>query len=401
MLAAGDLLGGRYRIERLLGRGGMSNVYLASDVLTGHLWAVKELRSDCAAGEGIAARGALTELRLLKALRHPMLPALGDVLPREDGLLLVMDYIPGRDLAEVLAEEEPSREEILRWGIALCGVLEYLHTQSPPVVYRDLKPANVILREDGSLCLIDFGSAVLQGRAGTGERSLGTMGYAAPEQLSGGETDGRTDLYSLGRMLERALSGGEAAERSAGTARLPKELRRVLEKACKASPEERYQTAGEMRAALRRCLERRGEGHRRGLVLLLCAAMVLLSAGGALLDRAARIGEAARYEELLYAAQRSASYEEKLADYRAAAALTGMAGDERAYLGLLRACREDDRVFSPEERQMAERLIASGREALQEEPRRYGRVCLEMGMACWSCGEGGYAGPIAAARWFG
>ncbi len=205
---------GRYRIEKELGRGGESVVYLATDLHLGKRWALKAVRirgadreTDTGPGEG--RRVFYEEAELMNRLDHPALPRIVDILEKEDTRILIMDYVEGETLAALLKRTGPFREETVReWMYRLAGVLEYLHGQTPPVIYRDMKPANVIRKPDGSLVLLDLGIA----REYKNDRVkdtvvLGTRGYAPPEQYGNAQTDIRSDIYSLGITAAELLTG--------------------------------------------------------------------------------------------------------------------------------------------------------------------------------------------------
>ncbi len=210
MLAEGEMIEEKYEIIRVLGRGGMSTVYLAWQETLGKERAIKEIcRTDCDCYEELRQR-LIREANILKDLRHPNLPDIIDVVIREDALLIIMEYIPGCTLKEIQEDSGMIGEEkAIMWGKQLCEVLLYLHRRDPPIIYRDLKPSNVMCRPDGRLVLIDFGTAREQrDEAGGDTVCLGTRGYAAPEQYGAGQqTDARTDIYCLGATLYHLLTG--------------------------------------------------------------------------------------------------------------------------------------------------------------------------------------------------
>lgn len=206
------VIGGRYRVESLLGSGGMGRVYLASDAkLPGKRWAIKETMADTADYERIG-----NEARMLTRLRHPGLPQVVDFFPPdpEGRVFLVMEYIEGVNLEEYARQANGRLDSDFLCGLALriCEVLEYLHGQDPPVIFRDLKPGNVMVGKDGEIRLIDFGIA----RSAGPERSadtvkLGTIGFAAPEQYKG-RSDPASDQYALGAVLLYLCTGGRFSE---------------------------------------------------------------------------------------------------------------------------------------------------------------------------------------------
>lgn len=201
MLEIGSLVDGKYKILNVVGKGGMSVVYLAMNERANKQWAIKEVRKDGVQDFEVVKQNLIVETDILKNLNHLNLPSIIDVIDREDSFLIVMDYIEGKALSDVLKEYGAQPQEyVIEWAKQLCDVLGYLHSRVPPIIYRDMKPSNVMLKPDGNLTLIDFGTA-REFKASKVEDTtcLGTRGYAAPEQYGGhGQTDGRTDIYCLG-----------------------------------------------------------------------------------------------------------------------------------------------------------------------------------------------------------
>ncbi|MDG0812984.1 serine/threonine-protein kinase [Cohnella rhizosphaerae] len=207
-LAAGQLVSNRYRIAGGLGRGGMARVYLAEDMkLGGRLLALKLTRTY----DG--AERFIDEARLLSALRHPGLPEIFDYEPPdEQGLaLIVMSYVEGETLAERMRRHGMRLPfaKALRYLLQLARTLQYLHAQRPLVVFRDIKPANVMIDGRDDAILIDFGIArEFKPGAAKDTLMLGTPAFAAPEQLRGEQSDARTDLYGLGALAYYLMTGG-------------------------------------------------------------------------------------------------------------------------------------------------------------------------------------------------
>ncbi|MHB2017439.1 MAG: protein kinase domain-containing protein [Candidatus Xenobia bacterium] len=211
MHSAGEVLHHRYRIEGVLGRGGMGAVYLATHLELEQPVAVKEmlLKGD-AASQDAHVRQFRAEARILNRLRHPGMPRVYDFFQHEDRHYLVMDYIEGDTLEKVLRSRLPAEEEVLGWARQLGEVLEYLHGHTPPIIFRDLKPSNIMLDPEGRIRLIDFGIAKVFEHAekstDTLIRGAGTPGYAAPEQYGMGGSDPRSDIYALGATLYSMLT---------------------------------------------------------------------------------------------------------------------------------------------------------------------------------------------------
>ncbi len=280
-LKTGTLVGGTYRILREIGRGGMSVVYLAVNERANRIWAVKAIRREGVRDFEAVKAGIAAEAGLLKTLRHPGLPDIADVIDDGDSLLIVMGYIEGKTLAQKVAEEGPQKkEDVIRWGRQICSVLMFLHGHRPPVLYRDLKPSNVMLKPDGMVVLIDFGTACRQ-RPEKETDSLdgyGTRGYAAPEQIEPeGAADARTDLYGFGATLYCLLTGKDPKEPHGKKGlEIPRyarsELGRIVEKCTRPDPAARFSSSAELMQALRRCTDaadpdvRRKKRRRRAIL---------------------------------------------------------------------------------------------------------------------------------------
>ncbi|MFD2331987.1 protein kinase [Cohnella sp. GCM10020058] len=214
ILELGQLVSNRYRIVGGLGRGGMARVYLAEDLkLGGRLLALKLTRTYD------DARQFIDEARLLSDLRHPGLPEIVDYEPPdEQGLaLIVMTYVEGETLADRMRKHGMRLPfgKALRYLLQLARTLQYLHAQRPLVVFRDLKPANVMIDSRDDAILIDFGIArEFKPGAAKDTMMLGTPAFAAPEQLRGEQSDARTDLYGLGALAYYLLTGGGFYDRT-------------------------------------------------------------------------------------------------------------------------------------------------------------------------------------------
>ena len=319
MARVGDVVGEKYEILSLVGKGGMSRVWLARDRRLNKLWAVKEIgRTERDACNEVVVQSLIAEANLMKRLDHPMLPRVVDILYDAGAIFVVMDYVEGTSLGQVLRDAgRPFAEaDVIAWGIQLCDVLEYLHTMDPPIVYRDMKPDNIVLREDGGVRLVDFGAArEYKEGASTDTRVLGTRGYAAPEQFSrGAQSDARTDVYSLGVTLYVLVTGRAAAKetywqpiRQINPA-LSEGLEHVIAKATQANPADRYQTAADMRRDLENH-EKLTRAYRGALkkrlksFSLLRAAGAALAVAGALCLAASLQIKSSTYETLLVSAR--------------------------------------------------------------------------------------------------
>lgn len=260
MLEIGSLVDGKYKILNKVGQGGMSVVYLAMNEKANKQWAVKEVRKDGIKDSEVVKQGLVAETDILKKLNHPNLPSVVDVIDTEDSFIIIMDYIQGNSLNKALDEfgAQP-QEHVIAWAKQLCDVLGYLHSRTPSIIYRDMKPANIMLKPDGNVTLIDFGTAREFKEKNLADTTcLGTVGYAAPEQFGGmGQTDARTDIYCLGATLYHLVTGMNPCEppyeikpiREINPS-LSSGLERIIQKCTRSDPNERYQSAAELMYAL-------------------------------------------------------------------------------------------------------------------------------------------------------
>nr|MDQ3747275.1 serine/threonine protein kinase [Acidobacteriota bacterium] len=276
MLAPGTVLQNRYRVERQIGEGGMGAVYVATDERFGSTVALKETFFNDPALRKAFER----EARLLNHLRHPALPRVSDHFTEDEGQFLVMEYIPGEDLSDLLkARGTPfPAAQVSAWADQLLDALEYLHTQQPPVIHRDIKPQNIKLLPREQVVLLDFGlakGAPLQTRVtATGSVFGYSFNYAPIEQMQGAGTDTRSDLYSLGATLYHLLTAttpADALTRATAVlngdadplrpacevnAAVPTSVSEVLSRALSQSAARRFASAAEMRAALREAAQK-------------------------------------------------------------------------------------------------------------------------------------------------
>ena len=271
MLTPETILQARYRIIRQLGQGGMGAVYEAIDQRLDTMVALKETLFS----EERLRKQFEREARLLARLHHPALPRVSDHFSEGDGQFLVMQYIPGDDLSEMMTRKRGPfpADQVLTWADQLLDALDYLHTQDPQIVHRDIKPQNLKLTSRGQIILLDFGLA--KGQAGdisrvtTAASIFGyTPNYAPLEQIQGLGTDTRSDLYSLGATLYHLMTGvkpPDALTRAAAlvngqpdplqpasvaNAAVAQEVDGVLGKAMAQNRDQRYATAADMRRAL-------------------------------------------------------------------------------------------------------------------------------------------------------
>lgn len=264
LLGSLTVLNNRYRVLRVLGCGGMGAVYLAEDIaLYGRKVAIKENLDTSHEGK----RQFETEARILSTLSHPNLPRVFDFFTSGGKQYVVMDYIAGEDLLKLVERNGPQElEEALKWFWQVCDAVEYLHSQSPPVIHRDIKPSNIKIQPDGRAILVDFGIAKFYRpgqKTAVGAQAV-TPGFSPIEQYGKGITDQRSDVYSLAATFYFALTGvvpPEAIERLTHNKQLvpmssinpdvTEPIERAVEKALRLHPSERYSSVREFREAIR------------------------------------------------------------------------------------------------------------------------------------------------------
>lgn len=246
LLQPGTVIQHRYQIECLAGKGGMGTVYKANDIkLPGKKWAVKVIQD-------FQHERMHKEAEVMMRLNHPHLPHIVDYVgPDRDGrVYLIIEWIEGETLQQRFVRSGFSLpyQEILNYGVQICDCLSYLHSITPrPIVYRDLKPNNVMLDRHNHLRLIDFGIAMRLNEPT--KNKAGTKGFAAPEQTaSNGKEDHRTDLYNLGALLFYLVCGGETVDVDRNmhlleTAHIPPEMKKIITRLLQNDPNQRYQSA--------------------------------------------------------------------------------------------------------------------------------------------------------------
>lgn len=260
MLEIGSVIDGKYKILNVVGKGGMSVVYLAMNERANKQWAIKEVRKDGMQSFEVVKQNLVAETDLLKKLNHPHLPSIIDVIDCDDTFLIVMDYIEGNPLSKALETSgAQNQDDVIEWAKQLCDVLGYLHSRKPPIIYRDMKPSNVMLKPDGNVMLIDFGTAREFKYSSVADTTcLGTQGYAAPEQFGGhGQTDARTDIYCLGATMYHLVTGHNPATPPyemypirQWNPMLSSGLEEIIIKCTQRNPEDRYQSCAELLYAL-------------------------------------------------------------------------------------------------------------------------------------------------------
>jgi serine/threonine protein kinase len=269
-MIAGNTLAGRYRIVGMIGRGGFGAVYTARDehFPSKPLVAVKEM-SDSQLSPGEKAQAIQDfhhEADLLVQLKHPNLPNVSDVFEEGGKAYLVMEFIEGKTLATIQEDQNSPLDErqVMGWALQLCTVLHYLHTRPHPIIFRDMKPTNVMVTADGEIKLIDFGIArIFKAAVKKDTTLLGSQGYAPLEQYGRGQSDARSDIYALGAtlydLLTKELPADSPSRRANPTffvpprqlnPRISPAVEAIILKAMEEDPPNRYQSAADMYHAI-------------------------------------------------------------------------------------------------------------------------------------------------------
>lgn len=179
MATVGQVIDDKYEILKLIGKGGMSKVYLAMDKRLNKQWAVKEVQKNARDNNNeVVVQSAIEEAQMIKELDHPAIVRIVDIIENDEVIYIIEDYIEGETLGSIVEEHGAQPQKlVIDWAMQLCEALEYLHTRKPPIIYRDMKPANVMLKPDGNVKVIDFGIAREYKEHGLADTiNLGTRG---------------------------------------------------------------------------------------------------------------------------------------------------------------------------------------------------------------------------------
>lgn len=395
MAEAGQIIDEKYEILTLIGQGGMSKVYLARDKRLNKQWAVKEIQKRTHdRNNEINVQSAIAEANMIKQLDHTAIVRIVDIIETPDEIFIVEDYIEGETLSTILVNNGAQpQEQVIAWAIQICEALEYLHTRKPPIIYRDMKPANIMLKPDGNIKIIDFGIArEYKDQSLEDTVSLGTKGYAAPEQFGGkGQTDARTDVYCLGVTLYHLITGHNPCEPPYEiypirhwNPQLDSGLEAVIEKSIQLNPADRYQSCAEFLYALQHYQENGAayiarQKKKLWIFATSIAACVIFTVVGALgLLMRTRVNNA-DYAQNILQAEKAVTSEERAASYGKAIDIRPLQSD--AYIGMIEAFK-DDAVFTIEEESLFKEKISVHLAELREQP-DYGYLAFEIGKLYW------------------
>lgn len=399
MLEIGSLVDGKYKILSEIGHGGMSVVYMAINEKANKTWAVKEVRKDGKMDFNMVRQGLLAEIDTLKKLSHPNLPSIIDVIEDDESFIIVMDYIEGRSLDKIIEENGAQPESfVVEWAKQLCDVFGYLHSRTPAIIYRDMKPANIMLKPDGNITVIDFGTAKNY-EIDLGETTgIGTIGYAAPEQYIGsglGRTDARTDIYCLGITLYHLLTNVDPCKNiisdksiRAVNPALSRGLDSIIVKCTQHHPNDRYQSCAELMYDLEHYMEleplyKKKQKRKFNTFVATAVLTGTFAICGVVFNLIASQKATDTYKETLDDAAKTADYDSKVQLYEECIAIPDKAGEKDAYLGLIQAFKENDTVFTVDEAKILEKYIKNNKAELQENKEAYTELCFETGKLFW------------------
>ncbi|MCI8957446.1 MAG: serine/threonine protein kinase [Eubacterium sp.] len=247
-----NVVGGRYYVLEHIASGGCSDVYKVRDVYSGMFYALKKYITSDPANQKNLMEGMEKELNALRHCSHPVLPKIYNLIKEEENFYLIMEYVEGTNLKEYVARNGIIKTKMLQdIMMQVCSGIYYLHSLDPPVVYRDLKPSNIILKNDGHVKLIDFGIAKRYRIDVADEQAFGSAGFAAPEQFGDARgvslfnTDIRTDIYGIGTTMyylktKKKYTGRISSEKIHG------KLKRIIKKCTQVNPDKRYQNCIEV-----------------------------------------------------------------------------------------------------------------------------------------------------------
>ncbi len=358
----GTVIDGKYELLKQIGKGGMSVVYLAMDKRLNKQWAVKIIaRQGIGKNNEVVINTVPDDAELMKKLDHPAIPRIVDIIDNPDNpeIYIVMDYVEGESLDKVLNEFGAQPQEVvIEWAKQICDTLGYLHSQKPPIIYRDMKPANIMLKPEGNLKIIDFGISREYKEQNLADTTvLGTRGYAPPEQYGSRQTDARSDIYALGMTMHHLVTGIDPRPQSyeyfpirQWNPELSGGLERLIDKCTAIDPEDRYQNCNELMYALEH-YEEEDENYKKKqksklvtfiITLALSMVMLLVGVGCFFLSKYENNKD---YDTKINVVA-STNYDEKVKGYLEAIDL--YPNDTRAYMKLLEAYKTEERFGKTE-----------------------------------------------------
>lgn len=396
MAVIGQVIDNKYEVLKLIGQGGMSKVYMAIDKRLNKTWAIKEIDKLAKDKENneVVIQSAIAEANMIKQLDHPAIVRIVDIIENDEVIYIVEDYIEGVTLKSVVDNHGAQPQNlVVEWGMQLCDALEYLHTRKPPIIYRDMKPANVMLTPDGNIKVIDFGIAREYKEKNLADTiPLGTKGYAAPEQFGNkNQTDARTDIFCLGATLYHLITGHNPSEPPYEirairywNPQLSDGLEVIIQKCTQQDPNARYQSCAELLYALKHYKEYdiayRARQKKKLNTFIITAALAIVffivGVAGILMRNATNNAD---YEQNILQAEKSATTTEKVEYYSKAIDIKPL--ECEAYLGMVEAFK-DDAIFSTEEEAALKNKLNINLSDLRKQD-EYGSLAFEIGKLYW------------------
>ncbi|MDR0919273.1 MAG: serine/threonine protein kinase [Oscillospiraceae bacterium] len=407
MANIGDVVAGRYKLLKEIKRGGMNSiVYLAEDTDLAKKWAVKEVvRGDT---ERFISH-AVEEAELQKIFDHPNIPRIVAIvdgtnhkvvvknLKPSDSVFIVMDYVSGDDFKDIVSDPKRGKikqEDVIKYAKVLCSVLTYLHSQSPPIIYRDMKPENIKLQDNGEIRLLDYGIAVRSDNIGA-LREL-TLGYASPEQVTRGViVDQRSDIFCLGRTLYYLLTGITPQYDTKDKSPLPTEPIRkfvpdilsgldiIIQKCTKERPENRYQSCQDVLNDLENYLKigddyiKQLKNKIKSIIIYLIIVISMVCVGMFSFAMRNSINNDS-YDKYLQQAEKSASYDDKIYFYEKASEIKPL--ESEPYTGLINTFKTDG-VFTEDESSILQKRISSNSQLKKSDD--YATIAYKVGILYW------------------
>lgn len=411
VLECGDtILNGRYKILTVMHTGGMSNVYMVSDSNLGKSWCLKEIKKSEAGKDQIEYKSLIQEANIMKSLNHSSIPRITTIEQDGDSIFIIMDYVDGINMKTFLSRKGRVDQEVaVSWMKQICQVMIYLHNRKHPIFYRDMKPDNIIIQNDGNIKLIDFGiSIVIREKNQKIGRALGTKGYAAPEQSkSDNVCDLRSDIYGMGMTMYYMLTGLNPNQIPRGRLKPIRQidssisigLENIVTKCIQRDPNDRYQDCEELLYDLQN-YQKLDSNYRNKLrrkvnvvfSLFLLSIFILITSFIPLNMYNAK--EREEYETLLSTAQQTGREE----DYDAV--LEAKSTDIIPYEGYIEAIKVDG-VFTKDEETKLLNYLNPNLDNLKGE-KDYGKLAYEMGKLYWFYYQGSNEddGILTSIKWF-
>lgn len=400
------VLNGKYEILKVIHTSGMANVYLIEDKNLHKQWCLKEIKKSEAGRNMVEYRSLLQEANIMKGLNNPNIPRIVTIEEDGDSTFIIMDYVDGLSVKEWLARKGTISQSVaVNWMKQVCGVLIYLHNRENPILYRDMKPDNIMIQGDGNIKVLDFGiSVVISPSNQVIKEPLGTKGYAAPEQDKvGSKYDLRSDIYSLGMTFYRMLTGinpgiasdGIKSLRSVDSS-LSMGLEVIINRCIKQNPEDRYQSVEEVLYDLNNYDKLdidylRKSKRKIGITAGLFVTSIVMIVGSFVPLGLHKVEQNNDYANKIEVAIQSG----RTSDYIDAIKLKPL--ELKPYLGLIESIKSDG-VFSKDEEEGLLGLINPNLTNIKLE-QGYGEVAYNIGKLYWFYYDGD-DGDVVSNKWF-